>query len=229
MKVKHFSIFNVNPSKEINWNNLRDEELELPYYLPDTREKYLLKVDVENASKTVLAMIDRFQKLGYFKLLSLGSGNAQTEYQIKKYSKLEVIVSDNTNSIERLKTYNIFNDVLSIDILKDDFPLEEKTIVLLHRIDTEFDDNELKLIFNKLKNTGVKHICFVPTNPFALNILLNEFKTLVLSILKFKRRTFCGYSRSKSSLIKLWNNSYKLTHELTHEKTFYILELHDSN
>lgn len=138
-----------------------------------------------------------------------------------------MIVSDNTNSINRLKTYNIFNDALLIDIVKDDFPADEKTLVLLHRIDTEFDDKDLKLIFDKLKKTGVKHICFVPTNPFAFKILLSEFKTFVLSIIKFKKRTFCGYSRSKSSLVKLWNKSYQLNYEYRQEKPFYILELQD--
>jgi hypothetical protein len=220
-------MFSVHSTKVINWNELRDEELELPYCLPNSRDKYLAKVNAEQASVTVLKMIEQIQKLGYSKILSLGSGIAQTEYYIKENSNLEVIVSDNTNSIERLKTYNIFNDALLIDIVKDDFPADGKTLVLLHRIDTEFDDNDLKSIFDKLRKAGVKHICFVPTNPLAFKILLIEFKTFLLSIIKFKKRTFCGYSRSKSALAKLWNKSYSLIYEFSHEKPFYILELKD--
>jgi hypothetical protein len=220
-------MFNVHSTKVINWNELRDEELELPYCLPNSRDKYLVKVNAEQVSVAVLTMIEQIQKLGYTKILSLGSGIAQTEFHIKENSNLEVIVSDNTNSIVRLKTYNIFHDALLIDIVKDDFPADEKTLVLLHRIDTEFDDTDLKLIFDKLRKVGVKHICFVPTNPFAFKILLIEFKIFVLSIIKFKKRTFCGYSRSKSSLVRLWNKSYELIYEFSQEKPFYILELQD--
>jgi hypothetical protein len=225
MRIKHYSMFNVHSTKVINWNGLRDEELELPYCLPNSRDKYLLKVNAEQVSVTVLTMIEQIQKLGYTKMLSLGSGIAQTEYHIKENSNLEVIVSDNTNSIKRLKTYNIFHDALSIDIVKDDFPADENTLVLLHRIDTEFDDRDLKLIFDKLKKTGVKHICFVPTNPFAFKILLSEFKTFVLSIIKLKKRTFCGYCRSKSTLVKIWDNSYSLIYEYKQKRPFYFLEL----
>ncbi len=227
MKIKHYSIFNVHSNNVIDWNTLRDEELELPYCLPNTRDKYLLKVNAEKPSENVLSMVKQIQSLGYTKMLSLGSGIAQTEYYINENSNLEIVVSDNTNSILRLKSYNIFHDALFIDIVKDNFPADEKTLVFLHRIDTEFDDKDLKTIFDKLKKAGVKHICFVPTNPYLFNILLNELKTIVLSIIKFKKRTFCGYCRSKSSLDRLWNKSYQLIYEYKQRKTFYILELKD--
>lgn len=227
MKINHYSIFNLPFTNVIDWNTLRDEEFELSYCLPNSREKYLVKVNTEQTPKTVLKIIEQIQKLGYTKILSLGSGIAQTEFHIKENSNLEVIVSDNTNSIIRLKSYNIFSDALFIDIVKDDFPTDEKTLFLLHRIDTEFDDNDLKLIIQKLKETGVKHICFVPTNPNLFKILLSELKTIILSIIKLKKRTFCGYCRSKSSLVSLWEKSYELIYEFNQGKSFYILELKD--
>lgn len=224
MKIKHYSVFRVHSNKIINWNDLRDEELELPYWMPASKDKYLTKVNAEKVSESVLAMIEQIQKIGYTKILSLGSGIAQTEYHIKQNSNLEVVVSDNTDSIKRLKEYNIFSDALLIDIVRDDFPANEKTLILLHRIDTEFDNEDFKLIFDKCKKLNVKHICVVPTNPLAYSIVLNELKTVILSIMKFKKRTFCGYARSKSSLIKLWAKYYKIVFEHNKEKPFYIIE-----
>lgn len=224
MKIKHYSIFNLYYSNVIDWNTLRDEELELQYCLPKSLDEYLLKVNAEKTSNQVISIVEQIQNLGYHKILSLGSGIAQTEFHIKRISNIEVVVSDNTNSILKLKEYNLFNDALLIDIVKDDFPADDKTLILLHRIDTEFNDKELTMIFDKLKNKGVKHICFVPTNPNLFSIILNEFKTIILSIIKNKKRTYCGYSRSKSSLVKLWNNTYKINYESTIDKPFYILE-----
>jgi len=229
MKVKHYSVFEVLTTNVINWNGLRNEELESPYFLPNTREKYLSKVQAEQPSDYVLKMIEQMKKLGYKRILSLGCGIAQTEYHIKKESNLEVIVSDNTESIQRLQSYGIFDEALSLDILKDDYPADEETVVLMHRIDTEFNDEDLKHIFKTCKTHGIRHVFFVPTNPFVFKILLNEFKTLIISIIKRKKRTFCGYSRSKSSLIKLWRGSYEKIYEYRDEKSFYIIELTKKN
>lgn len=227
MKINHYSIFNAVSSKKIDWNILREEELELSYFLPNTRFKYLQKFNKERVSDYILSIIKQINNLGYTKLLSLGSGIGQAEYQILKYSNLNVVVSDNSNSIIRLKEFGIFHDVLFIDILNDDFPVDENTIVLLHRIDTEFNDNDLINIFDKLKKSRVRHICFVPTNPFVTKILISELKTILLAILKFKKRTFCGYCRSKSSLVKLWEKSYHEIYDYEQEKSFYILQLRD--
>ncbi|WP_288883162.1 hypothetical protein [Pedobacter panaciterrae] len=225
MKVKHYSVFEVVTTNVINWNGLRNEELESPYFLPNTREKYLSKVQAEHPSDYVFKMIEQMKKLGYKRILSLGCGIAQAEYHIKEGSNLEVIVSDNTESIKRLESYGIFDQALSLDILNDDYPADEKTLVLMHRIDTEFNDENLKHIFKTCEKHGIRHIFFVPTNPSVFKILLNEFKTLIISLIKRKKRTFCGYSRSKSSLTKLWSGSYKKIYEYRDEKSFYIIEL----
>lgn len=225
MKVKHYSVFEIVTTNVINWNGLRNEELESPYFLPNTREKYLSKVQAEQPSGNVLMMIEQISKLGYKRILSLGCGIAQTEYHIKEGSNLEVIVSDNTESIQRLASYEVFDEALSLDILNDDYPADEETLVLMHRIDTEFNDADLKHIFTKCKEKGVRHILFVPTNPFVFKILLNELKTFIISIIKRKKRTFCGYSRSKKSLTKLWRDSYEKIYEYEDDKSFYIIEL----
>jgi hypothetical protein len=121
MKIKHYCIYNIHSNKVIDWNTIRDEELELLYCLPNTRDKYLLKVNAEKPSENVLSMVKQIQSLGYPKILSLVSGIAQTVYYINENSNLEIVVSDNTNSIFRLKSYNIFHDALLIDIVKDNF------------------------------------------------------------------------------------------------------------
>ena len=225
MKLKHYSVFKVNTTDVIDWNSLRDEEQESHYCLPNSREKYLLKVSDGAPSDSVLMMIRQIQELKYKKVLSLGCGIAHTEYLIQENSDLQVTVSDNTESIKRLKSYGVFYNALSLDILLDDFPVNNETIILMHRIDTEFNDAQMMSIFSKCKKLGVKHICFVPTDPVISSIIKNEAKTLILSIIKNRKRTFCGYCRSKSSLIKLWTPFYKLIFEYKDGKPFYIIEI----
>ena len=224
MKIKHYSLFNHELDK-INWDVLREDIAEPHYFVPKAKSAYLERVQKSGLSGSIQQMINKIQELGCKKVFSLGCGIATTEYQIVSNSNLRMIVSDNTNSIKRLQTFDIFEECLFLDMLNDEYIIDEDTIVLLHRIDTEFNDEDLVLLFEKLANYNAKYICFVPTNPKVLSILLNELKVLMLSILKSKKKTLCGLSRSKSSLVKLWKNKYEIVYEYSDEATFYLLKI----
>ena len=225
MKIKHYSLFN-NELEKINWNVLREDIAEPHYFVPKAKKAYLERVQKpELFTGSIQQMINKIQELGCKKVFSLGCGIATNEYQIVSNSNLRMIVSDNTESIKRLQNFDIFEECLFLDMLNDEYIIDEDTIVLLHRIDTEFNDEDLVLLFEKLTNYNTKYICFVPVNPKVLSILLNELKTLMLSILKSKKRTLCGLARSKSSLVKLWKNKYEIVYEYSDEITFYLLKI----
>ena len=223
MRLKHTGYFKENVST-LDWESLRNDETETSYFIPYSREKYLIRVDSKAASSTSLAIIEEVEKLGYKKIFSIGSGLASQEYQLKKFSDLSVIVSDITPSVLRLKSFKIFDDCFHLDALNDNIPVDPGYLVLFPRIDTEFDDNQLKALFERFHRAGAKHICFIPAQLLNIRILLSEFKNRLISLFSKKPLVFCGYTRTENYFNKLWTPFYKISKRSAKDIRFYFLE-----
>lgn len=223
MKIKHFGVFH-NSMNTLNWEKLRNNEAEDPYYLPYEKENYLLKVDTIEPSLSSQVILQDIKKIGLTKIFSIGSGIASQEYQIKKFSNYKIVVSDYNSSVLRLKKFEVFDDALMLDAFRDPLPVDSSWIVLFPRIDTEFDDHQLKELFAKCHSLGVIHICFIPAELLSLRIVIAEIKTLLLSILKRKPRVFCGYARSMKSFEKIWNSYYKLSKKIKTDRQIFFLK-----
>lgn len=219
MRIKHFALFK-NEMETLNWEKLRNDEREGPYYLPYRKEDYLLKVDTVAPSGLTQIILQEIKKTGLTRLFSLGSGIASQEYQLKKFSDYCVVVTDDNTSVLRLKPFEIFDDVVLLDAFKDSLPIGENWIILFPRIDTEFDDHQLKILFKKCYIAGVKHIIFIPAELLSSRIVIAEIKTLLMSIIKRKHKVFCGYARSMSSFKKIWDPYYRLSKKY---KTVFFL------
>ncbi len=213
MKIKHYSFFNEK-YENLDWSQLRNNENEIHYYLPYSKEAYLQKVDIESPPGVIQDIIKFSNLNGINKIVSIGSGIAANEYSLKKFSKIPVIVTDYDKSILRLKDYNIFDDVLNLDALNDVLPIDKNTLVIFSRIDTEFDDEDLIKLFHNCKSAGVVYIWFIPAELISIKILLAELKIFVISKLFNKKRIFCGYARSKNSFKKIWQRLYKIKIQL---------------
>lgn len=226
MKLKHYSFFKV-PIESLtsaeDWDSLRNDQSD-DYYLPYSLTEYLKKVDVPNPSKTAEIIINKAKSKNLLKVFSIGSGVAQLEHQLKKFSTLQIVVSDYNNSILRLREFNIFDECLLVDILKDPFPANSSFLVLFPRIDTEFEDQQLRDLFKKCYENGVIEICFIPAQLLSLRIILAEIKFYLISLLTRKKRVFCGYSRSKGEFINLFKDYYKLEEEYKEERYFMFLK-----
>lgn len=222
MRLKHYTVFKKK-IKVLNWESLRNDENEKPYYLPYTKNDYLLKVDTEYPSCLTKTILHEIEKMKIKKIFSIGSGIASQEYQLKKFSNNEVVVTDYTKSVLRLKQFNIFDDAFILDVFNDKLPVDESWVVLFPRIDTEFDDEQLSELFKKCYELGVKQICFIPAELLSLRIVLAEIKILLISIFKRKPRVFCGYARSMNSFKKLWNPYYEISKQYKEQKQILFL------
>jgi hypothetical protein len=223
MKIKHFGIFK-NEMHSLNWEKLRNNETEKPYYLPYDKENYLLKVDTIEPSLSSQKILHYIKNTGLTKIFSIGTGIASREYQLKKFSDYKVVVSDYNSSVCRLKRFEIFDDALMLDAFRDPLPIDSTWIVLFPRIDTEFDDSQLKALFAKCYKLGVIHICFIPAELLSLRVIFAEFKTLLISIIKRKPRVFCGYARSMSSFKEIWGEYYEVSKKNKTDQQFFFLE-----
>ena len=225
MQIKHYSLFNSS-STILNWQDLRNDSNEDPYYLPFTREAYIQKVDIYQESKITSEIIDVCKNLKIKKIFSIGSGLAAQEYQLKKFSTIPVIVSDFTESINRLKAYNIFDDAIHLDVLNDPLPVDENTLVIFPRIDTEFNNIQLLNIFNKCFDQKVKFIWFIPAELLSLRIIIAEVKIALLSLILNKPRVYCGDARSIGCFKSIWSKYYHIIKIFKYGRRTFFLERH---
>ena len=222
MKIKNHSVFN-NGMETLNRDHLRNSEIDKPYFLPFKKEDYLLKVQVNEPSNLIKTIIKELENTGLKKVFSIGSGTAYQEYQLKKFSDLKVVVSDYNSSVLRLKQFEVFDDALQFDALQDPFPVDESWAILLPRIDTEFDDEQLKELFFKCHSAGIKQIYFIPAELLSFRIIMVQLKEILKSLIKRKPLVFCGYARNMSSFKKIWAPYYQLSKKYNKDKQIYFL------
>tara|TARA_B100002019_G_C21198320_1_gene562596 strand:- start:274 stop:936 length:663 start_codon:yes stop_codon:yes gene_type:complete len=218
MKIKHHSLFKSLDKERIDWDYLRDDSRELNYYIPndiDTYEKLCTQSFDYNQFNKIKSLMT---KLGSTQIFSLGSGRSCLEYKLAKL-KYDVIISDNSKSIKRLKNLNIFTEILNLNFQESIKKIRDKDVVLLGRIDTEIDDDELMVLFNELGKKA-KYVIFIPAKILNLKNILVEAYIRFKSSFFFKKKIFCGYIRSTGHLKSLWKKSF----DHKNYKTFYLLK-----
>ena len=206
MKIKHHSIFKNIRDKTINWNALREDQMEPHYYLPKEINEYVKLCNLNENKILIDSIVNILNNKGINKIFSLGSGRACLEFHLSKYK--EVSVSDLSKSILNLKEFKIFKKVFHLDIIDAIDKVKSDQIILLGRIDTEFDDKQLKLIINEIHKKQ-NLIIFIPAQRLTLYSFLIEIYIRIKAVFLFKRLIFCGYSRTYKHFKKIWNDNYK--------------------
>ncbi len=224
MKIKHHTLIskkNISDNK-LDWNKLRSSSSEVDYFIPRQKDNYIKLIESLGPPNPII-----FNKIRNYimsenikRVISIGSGRSVLEYHLKKEFNLEVIISDSDKNINIFKNYNIFDNIYLLDPTIDLFPFKvtNDTIFLLSRIDTEFDDLQLKNLFKTLSINNVKHICFIPASILNYKTVLVELKIILISILFKRNRIFCGYSRTISSFFNIWSDFYQ-----TNDKTINLV------
>ena len=204
MRLRHYSIFNELEESKINWDYLRENNKEPLYYMPNNINDYNKIAFSNNNNLLIKHTTEYVKKYNLDKLLSLGSGRAILEYQLKLKSNLHTTVSDITNSINKIKELKIFDKVLIIDLTKKiEIEIDSNTLVLLSRVDTELEDIELKNLFKELHRKNVNHILFIPAQILTVKSIMIQLYIYMKGILLQKKLVDCGYSRSRSRFVKL--------------------------
>jgi hypothetical protein len=226
MKINHYSIFTELSTDNIDWNHLRDSNVEAPYYIPFDKNDYLRLIENLNFEYYINAIKKYCSDHKIYKIVSIGAGRCGLEYHIKHKTDLCVVVTDTTDSILRINNFYIFDDAYQLNLLEDPSKLyvDENTLVLLSRIDTEFNENNFKELFGVLNSKNVKHITLIPAELLSLKIIIAEFRILLISILKKKKRVFCGFARSKSEFRKAWIRYYKESSHYSTNKIFQLIQ-----
>lgn len=207
MRIKHHSIFKNLNKNVIDWEQLRNDPSEDSYFLPETKSTYI-ELCNQNFDKNLTNNINKILKSNSIdEVFSLGSGRATLEFHLSKSKN--VTVSDSSSSILKLKKFEIFNNVYHLNLFDALEKIKPKQLVLLGRIDTELDDQELKLLFKKLYSKRNK-IIFIPAQKLNLKTFLMEYYIRLKAIVFFQKLVFCGYSRTQRRFKKLWGKDFKI-------------------
>lgn len=214
MIVKHYSIFDYFSAKNINWDELRDNPKEPSYFVPYDKESYVKMInDLKKPDFEIKNFKKYIEENNINKIISVGAGKGYIEYFLKKeFPSIKIIISDIGNAVKRLRGFQIFDDVVEYNIKSKNFPfsVDEKTLVFLPRIDTEFNQEDFSNMFEEFNKKGVKHIVLTPAELLNFKIIVAELKVIIASFIKRKKLVNCGYARTKSEFIKAWSPFYKI-------------------
>lgn len=209
MKIKNYTIHDKKISK--NWNKLRNSRDYQSYFIPKNKKEFLNKLESYKPTPRIISDFEKMKNnFSFNKLVSFCSGSCMLEYYLMKKFNLDCEVSDNTDSIKRINKFKIFNKSSKIDITKN-FKINStsNTIVLLSRIDTEFDDDQLNELFRKLYELKVCLIYFIPAEIISLKTILVKIKIFFICLFDLRFPVSWGYVRSKKGFEKNWKIYYR--------------------
>jgi hypothetical protein len=186
----------VNPA---SWDSVR--ETGGPFGLPSTRaewERAAARPELVERARVIAELVER---LGAKRLCSYGVGTGTLELCISRAAPgLELVCTDFApRTVERLGTLFPEATVLCRD-LRVDGPLPAD-LHLLHRIDSEFSDPELKQVVEQLDGVSV----LVATELLGLAGLVRE---LLLRWRSPNTAARAGFVRTEAGLRRAWRETH---------------------
>ena len=208
MKLKNYTVLDKQGTKK--WDKLRDSVSHQSFFIPKNKNDYLTNLENFKPSKIVISDFEYLnKKFRLEKLISFCGGACQLEYHLMKKFDIVCEVSDNTNSIERINRFQIFDKSSKIDVNKNfKINVTPSTVILLSRIDTEFEDYQLEDFFKRLYESNAKWIYFIPAEIITFNTIIIKIKIFLICLLKLRYPVPWGYIRSRNSFEKIWKSYY---------------------
>ena len=219
MKIKHYYAFDKEIQQEndfeklnsANWDILRTDNAPGPFSIEKEISAFEENCKVSSNYKEAADVICRLIKehnLGN-RLVSLGCGKGIVEWHIKKnMPELHVKCTDYAQKgIEQLsKVFVDCDEFGTFDMLLGDYGEWAKTgdILLMYRVSTEFSAEQWQSIFDRIYNSKINYIIFVPAELMTLGIAIGEKGRLLFNLLSGKKVTFCGWMYSQKEYVRFF-------------------------
>ncbi len=248
MKAKHYYLFSDEITDKMSGTSLNEENWD---YLrkADNKSVFSLEEDIENYERNCEGRDSYIETASIIseylntkedfsgKIVSLGVGKGILEYHIKKIlPNVYIECTDYTkDAIEKLKKVFIKADKCSVfDMLNGDYAgFCKESIIIMHRVSTEFNRKQWNAIFFKLFKAGIKNIIFIPTEIASLKIMVQEKKNYLKNRIKRRRQIFCGWLYSESEFISFFKGKgtkalYLIDKKVDNSDTaVYFLKIND--
>ena len=191
------------------WDALRDSEP--GFSMPPTRDAWRAECGRPELAERGRRIAAIAEEAGSGQLVSYGAGTACVEYQAHLADPgLEIHLSDfGAETVGRLA--EVFPEAASadvLDLLTGPVPQRPGALALLHRIDSEFADADLRAVLSRLRDAGHRHVLFVPTMVLTPRVLVAELARRASSRIRRRRATFVGYARSERAFAAIWDGVY---------------------
>lgn len=219
--VKHFYDFQnaVDAQEDLNpacWDALRlnnsadDNMFGIPTSSAIWRERILANLILQERVKAILNLMQgRFSRLN-----SYGIGSGGIEFLIKREAPHIFVEGSDCapKTVERLRgLFKEADRIIQFNILNDEWVNDGPCcLYLFHRIDTEFDDQQWRIIFEKIWRTGIEYILFIPSEFLTFGRLVRQKIKLLLYMVLGRRLTFAGYLRTKEQFFSFFFGKYKV-------------------
>jgi hypothetical protein len=209
------------------WDALRSAPNAPVFTVPESREHWLAVCASNDSLASKAELVARFaDSLQVSAITSYGVGNACLEYHIHKARpELQLELSDYAPlTVARLRA--VFREADSIDVidlLADDLGPSRESLVLLHRIDTEFTSSQWHGIFERLYDAGVQHILFAPAQLLTVKSAVKEILRRAVYRLVHRPLIAAGWIRTRSVFMAAWKPHYRLVEEGSDGATTYFL------
>lgn len=220
MAIKHYYYFGEYHSNSWNggkldrekWEELRNNGEDSNFALSESQSEYEKNcqdaIVYKEAAKILNDEIEsrRWQDR---RIISLGAGTGVLEWHLKQLNpKLHVECTDYTiTTMDRLKkVFPGLDDAYEFDMLEGDYSaFDSDSILVFHRLSAEFDKEQWKNVFSKLKNAGLNDIIYTPCEVLNPIIALKEILIHIRNRIKGHRDTFCGWMYSEKELLDIFD------------------------
>jgi hypothetical protein len=229
--MKHYYVFDTKgdtlKNNELNspesWDTLRNND---PHFsISENREEWLLssrglvRKDGQDGamSRRAHEVVKIVDQLSLHTLFSVGVGGAGLEYQIKFLRPaLKLICSEYAEGSVGLlkKVFCEADSIITFDIKAGDWSKALQgikltdTLVLMYRIDINFNNEEMSQIFRKMYDAKIENIFIVLCGTLTIRGIFNRLKQRFSWRLNSTRYLFAGYLRSKKSAEDFWRGLY---------------------
>ena len=219
MPVKHYYYFDQNHSASWNggkldkekWEELRNDGKDSNFAISGSISEYEKRCSGDLAHKEAAeAVVDVIREKNWQdrRIVSMGSGTGALEWHIKQLNpQLHVECTDYTSAaMERLKkVFPSIDDAYEFDMLEGDYSaFATNSVLVFHRLSNEFDPEQWKTVFAKMKEGGVKDIIFTPCEVVNPIVALKETLAHIKNRLLGRRDTFCGWMYSEKELMDIF-------------------------
>ena len=236
MKVKHYFVFSGDKQKsgkldETMWGTLRTDNDNPSFRVEENIAQYeencRKELGFKNRAYKVKKVLDR---LGCKRIISFGCGKGILEWYLKKAGNYDLTCSDYAEpGLVRLKeVFPSCDSFLRFDLLHGSTEdISSYDAAIMHRISTEFDTSEWRMVFENMNRAGIKYIIYIPTEVASTRFVLREIYLHVKNRLLGRKDVMCGYCYTKEEFPKFWKDFYTVdsAYRIEKDNVMYILRM----
>lgn len=209
------------------WERLRQSKKNKEYCIENDRISYEKNCACDRKNQRLAQILTEiFAGGGVNRLVSLGVGKGHLEWHLKDINpKMYICCTDYTEkALFALKKVFITGDsFMPFDMLTDDWGnLSGYDVVLLNRLNSEFDFTQWKRIYAEMAGSGIRRIIFIPSGFGGISDFLNNMPNTFHK----EEAAKISWCYTEYEFLKMWKRYYRTVRKISfNDSAIYCLDL----